>query len=81
VSTVWVVLVEDCHDDVEAVPFSTKAGAVAAAREAVNGRGDVCDEELSRSMRADGCVLLLSYGESDCVRVVERNLDDAGKLR
>ena len=78
---VWVVLLEDRHADVEALPFSTKELAVGAALglagEFRADPGDVKqDAELTPSMRADGWVLYAPYGsEGDCVRVVKRVMD------
>jgi len=77
---IWIVLVEERHADVEALPFSTEDGAMAAAREAAMENavhGDVgWDAELNDAMRKDGWVLYLPYGpEGDCVRVIRRQMD------
>lgn len=90
----WIVLVEDRHTDVEARPFSTEELATTYARDQA---GDMSlpdgvgpdevehvpgERELTPAMREDGWVLLLVYGiEGDCVRVVKRAMDDAGRLR
>lgn len=76
----WIVLVEDRHSDVNAVPFTTEAAAITAARDAAGS--DASEEPLNDAMRRDGWVLYLPYGtEGDCVRVVKRAMDDAGRLR
>lgn len=71
----WIVLIEDRHADVEALPFSSEERALAAARSAAPD--DARDEDLNPAMRADGWVLYLPYGpEGDLVRVIKRTLDD-----
>ena len=78
---VWIVLVEDRHADVEALPFTTLVQAVAAAQEQARGNarepGDVVwDAGLNDAMRRDGWALYLPYGtEGGCVRVVRRQMD------
>jgi hypothetical protein len=75
---VWVVLIEDRHADVEALPFSTEGAAVAEARDSVPEFAE--EEQLTPDMRKHGWVLLLSYGtEGDCVRVVKRTMDGQGQ--
>jgi hypothetical protein len=81
-SDIWIVLVEDRHADVEALPFSTEQAAIEAARaeaeENARSPEDVTEEPLTPAMTADGWVLYLPYGtEGDCVRVVKRTLDGA----
>ena len=76
----WIVIVEDRHSDVDALPFSTEAAAVAEARDSVPD--DAEEGRLTDGMRKSGWVLLLSYGtEGDCVRVVKRTMDGTGRLR
>ena len=71
---IWIVLIEDRHADVDALPFSSEEAAFAAARDAVPD--DAVPGELNEGMRRDGWVLYLPYGpEGDCVRVVKRALD------
>lgn len=77
---VWIVLIEDRHSDGEALPFSTEAAAVAAARKVAaryaRDPGEVEDVVLNQAMLNDGWVLYLSYGpEGDCVRVIRRTMD------
>lgn len=77
---VWIVLIKDRHADVDALPFSTEDGAVAAARGWVAklplDPEDVRESELTPYMRSDGWVLYLPYGpEGDSVRVVKRQMD------
>jgi hypothetical protein len=77
-SEVWIVLVEDRHSDVDALPFSTEEGAFAKARDSVPD--DAGEEPLTDGMRKSGWVLYLPYGaEGDCVRVVKRVMDDTGR--
>lgn len=84
----WIVLIEDRHADVEALPFSTEERAVDAARKHA---GDMSlpdgvgpdevehvpgEKELTPRMREDGWVLELVYSiEGDRVRVVRRTVD------
>lgn len=82
----WIVLVNDRHTDVDALPFSTEEAAVEVAREQM--RAIVAHPEhiqevaLDADDLEDGLVLCLEYAvESDSVRVVKRAMDDAGKLR
>ena len=78
---VWVVLVEDRHTDVEALPFTSEVAALEAAHAGADANarhGDVREAELTPQMIADGWCLLLEYGtEGDCVRVLKRELDVA----
>lgn len=76
----WIVLVEDRHSDVDALPFSTEDEAAEYARseaeEIARRPGDVQEVALTPQMRSDGWVLCLSIGsESDGVRVIKRTLD------
>jgi hypothetical protein len=74
--TIWIVIIEDRHIDVDARPFSHLPLAVAAAGEWASDQRDVAEQEITDSMAADGWVFFLEYGtEGDCVRVVERELD------
>jgi len=71
---IWIVLIEDRHADVEALPFSTAEAAFAKARDSVPESAE--EDPLTPGMRRAGWVLLLSYGaEGDCVRVVKRTMD------
>jgi hypothetical protein len=78
--TVWIVLIEDRHADVEALPFSSEERAIEVARaSAPDDAESVAGEELTDSMRKDGWVFFLPYGsEGDCVRVVRRTMDREG---
>lgn len=70
---IWIVLVEDRHADVDALPFTTEEAAIAAAR--AEAPADAEEQELTPAMRADRWVLDLLYGaEGDCVRVIRRTL-------
>ena len=76
--TIWIVLIEDRHADVEALPFSSEERAIGAARASWTWTADegLADEKLTDSMRKDGWVFFLPYGsEGDCVRVVKRTMD------
>lgn len=76
-SDVWVVLIEDRHSDVDALPFSSEEAAVAKARDSVPDFAE--EEQLTDGMRKSGRVLWLSYGtEGDRVRVVKRVMDGQG---
>lgn len=71
---IWIVLVEDRHSDVDAVPFSSEERAAGYARSQVDA-GDL-PAELNDAMRRDGWVLYIPYGtEGDYVRVVRRTVD------
>ena len=72
---IWIVLIEDRHADVEALPFGSEEKAFTAARKAAPD--DATDGDLNPAMRVDGWVLYLPYGtEGDSVRVIKRTLDD-----
>jgi len=77
---VWIVLVEDRHADVNALPFTSEAAALEAAHAEAEANArdpqDVHEAELIQAAIRDGWVLLLEYGtEGGCVRVVKRQLD------
>lgn len=73
---IWIVLIEDHHADVEALPFSSKSGAIAAAWDAVPE--GTRSRRLNDVMRSKGWVLYLPYGtEGDFVRVVKSTMDTA----
>lgn len=72
---VWIVLIEDRHSDVEALPFSSEAEAFDTARASVPD--DAAEAQLTTGMRRDGWVLFLPYGsEGDRVRVVKRTMGE-----
>jgi hypothetical protein len=72
-TNIWIVLIEDRHGDVEALPFSSEERAIAAAWAAAPD--DAESEPLTDGMRKDGWVFCLPYGsEGDCVRVVRRTV-------
>ena len=82
-SDVWIVLIEDRHADVEALPFSSEADALGAAEDAAADNAgqsrEVREVELNPTMLAEGWILLLEYGlEGDCVRVIRRPMDGKG---
>lgn len=71
----WIVLVEDRHSDVDAMPFSSEERAIGYAR-TVAEQNDAAGEDLTPGMRQDGWVFYAPYGsEGDCIRVVKRTLD------
>lgn len=85
---VWVVLVEDRHADVKALPFSTEELAVGAARDLAGDMAlpEGCDadhveyvpgeQEIDPADRDDGLVLWLVYSiEGDDVKVVKRQMN------
>jgi hypothetical protein len=79
---IWIVLIEDRHSDADALPFSTEAAAVSAAREqavmhAAHPETIIWDAHLSPDMARDGQVWLAVYGDdgAECVRVVRRTVD------
>lgn len=77
---IWVVLVEDRHTDVDALPFSSEEAAVAEAQAQVDARHseDIEVIELTDRMIGDGWVFNVIYScEGDNVRVVKRELDRA----
>jgi hypothetical protein len=72
---IWIVLIQDRHADVEALPFTSEAAALAQARDSVPDDA-TGGEDLNDAMRRDGWVLYLPYGtEGDRVRVVRRTMD------
>ena len=75
-SDVWIVMIEDRHADVEALPFSSEERAAGYARVVGERSGGAVPGELNPAMIRDGWVLYLPYGaEGDCVRVVKRTMD------
>lgn len=83
---IWIVLVEDRHKDIDALPFSTEEAAVRAAGEQMQAMvahpEHIQEVALTADDREDGCVLCLEYAvERDNVRVIKRAMDDAGRLR
>lgn len=74
-SDIWIVLIEDRHADVEALPFSSEATAIDTAR-ARAGHDGVTREEMTNAMRQDGWVLNLPISEEgDRIRVIKRTMD------
>lgn len=73
-STIYVVIHEDRHTDVQVQPYRDRDEAIAAAR-AILDDYDGQEEELLTGMGDDGWILFGTYStEDDCVRVVEREL-------
>lgn len=76
---IWIVLIEDRHIDVKALPFSSKDRAIEVAR-AWAGLPDRDEPALTGRMIKDGWVFLVTYGtEGDRIRVVKRTLDDESR--
>lgn len=74
---VWIVLIEDRHSDVEALPFSSEERAVEYARVMGERSDGAQSAELTPGMRQDGWVLYVPYGtEGDDIRVVKRTMDE-----
>ena len=79
--TVFLVITEDRHADVEVTPFTDEAAAVAFAERQVRDNArhpesiEPEDRELNDRMRADGWLWYCQYsGEGDNVRVIRREL-------
>lgn len=82
-STVYVVIIEDRHADVDAEVYADKEAALDAAwNYAVMYNSfpeDLDDHALSAAMIRDGWLRYVKYSqESDSVRVVERELRERG---
>ena len=80
-SDIWIVLVEDGHADVDALPFSSEERAIEVARAQVEANAAHPESvdwvtDLAPGT-ADGAVFLATYGDvnSDCVSVIKRTLD------
>jgi hypothetical protein len=74
VTDTWIVIVEDRHSSVDALPFSTPALAVAHAYTLVPDGTEPAPR--NDDMILDGWMLYLPYGtEGDCVRVIRRAVD------
>jgi hypothetical protein len=70
----WIVLVNNRHTDVDALPFTRQQDAEAKARDMVPD--DTEPTELTRDMVRAGWVLNLSYGaEGDFARVIRRTVN------
>ena len=70
---IWIVLIEDRHADVEALPFSSWERAVEHALTLGAQSDGARPVELMDGMRRDGWVLYIPYGsEGDKIRVVKR---------
>lgn len=89
-SAIYLVIVEDRHEDVAVYPFTEEAAALACAEHIVAERLrhpehlDPEDDALTNDMRADGWIFLRHYSvEGECVRVVvrEMNKGPAGSRR
>ncbi len=71
---IWIVIIEDRHSAVDAVPFSSEERAAGYAMTQVDDTDSPA--ELNDAMRRDGWVLYVPYGtEGDRVRVIKRTLD------
>jgi hypothetical protein len=78
VADVWIVLVEDRHASVDALPFSSEEEAVGHALTLGAQSDGAQPAELTTGMRAGGWVLYIPYGsEGDKIRVVKRIMDSA----
>jgi hypothetical protein len=72
--SVFVLVLEDRHIDVEVTPYREREAAIAAARHILDEQ-DGTEERLTSAMRADDWIFYGTYSsEEDCVRVVEREL-------
>lgn len=78
--TIAVVIWEDRHRDVDALPFTDTAEAIgwAKARARESDRHGELDETLTDAAKSEGYVYCGCYSsEGDCISVVERVVDDA----
>jgi len=79
---IWIVLVEDRHADVDALPFSSEERAIGEARAQVEGNARhpesiKWDAQMTTAARRDGWVFYVPYSEEgDHVRVVKRTMDE-----
>lgn len=76
--TVFVVITQDRHVDIDVTLFTTADAAISYARKEVRDNlrySDDLDEDLTDNMRAAGWLYYGCYScEGDCVRVVEREI-------
>ena len=77
--TIYLVIIEDRHVDVEVLPFSTEDLArTAAGKLLAEYGGEVVDEDagLNPAMVADGWIAYVRYSvEGDSIRIIKRQLD------
>ena len=78
---IYIVIIEDRHDDTEAIPFLNATTAICyakkKAREYCRHEEDY-GESLNDAMKGDGWLWHATYScEGDSVRVIERDTDDA----
>jgi hypothetical protein len=73
---IWIILTEDRHSGVEAIPYASEAGATGHALVLGERSGGARPAELTGAMRKDGWVLYIPYGtEGDRIRVIKRTLN------
>jgi hypothetical protein len=74
---IWIVIDEERHGDVNALPFSTFQQAQGHARSLAPDGAEPAP--LTEGMTRSGWVLCIPYGtEGECVRVIHRTLDAPG---
>ena len=78
---VYVVILEDRHLDVGVFVFSNKDKAIdwarIEARKCCHHEADYKETEVTSRMQLDGWVFAADYScEGDCIRVVEREIED-----
>jgi hypothetical protein len=72
---IWIVLTEDRHSGVEALPYASQEAATGHALVLGERSGGAVPAELTGAMLADGWVLYIPYGtEGDRIRVIRRTL-------
>ena len=75
--TVYVVIIEDCHTDVDVRIFSTAERAIAYAKEVA--RDSASRPEDVKEIKSDAWLYAAQYSvESDYVTVVDRTIDEVG---
>ena len=81
-SEIWIVLVEDRHTDVDALPFSARERAIRVARETVEANAAHPESvnwvtDLEPADPESDMVFLATYGDvnGDAVSVIKRTMD------
>lgn len=80
---VFVVILQDRHADVEAVPFTTEAAAIRYAEDVLDKMREYIDDDeindqLTEPWAQSGCLWNYGYGaEGDSIRVMRSELRQA----
>lgn len=72
---IYLVMIQDRHTDAEAIPFSTAARAVAYARKVATESARQLEDFEELEVPEDWLYYAKYSVESDCVWVVEKDLD------